>query len=64
MFLQIVVVTFPPIAKIFDVVPLTSKQWILTLFISVLPIVIIESKKKLHELLFGKRIYNIYGKTA
>lgn len=64
MFLQIIVVTVPPIAKIFDVVPLEKKAWILTLIISSLPIVIMESKKKLHELLFGKRVYNIYGKTA
>lgn len=64
MFLQIVVVTVPPIAKIFDVVSLPKKAWILTFFISILPLVIVETKKKLHELLFGKRIYNIYGKTA
>ena len=62
--LQIAVVTLPVISTIFDVVPLTSSQWIITSIISILPIIIIEIKKKVHEILFGKRIYNIYGKTA
>lgn len=62
--LQVVVVTLPPIAKIFDVVELNLIQWIITCIISILPLVIIETKKKIHELLFGKRVYNIYGKTA
>ena len=62
--LQIGVVTIPPIAKIFNVVRLDITQWFITALISILPIIIIEIKKKMHELLFGKRVYNIYGKTA
>lgn len=62
--LQVVVVTLPPIAKIFNVVKLNLIQWIITCTISIMPLVIIETKKKIHELLFGKRVYNIYGKTA
>ncbi len=62
--LQIGVVTIPSIAKIFDVVKLDLIQWIITAIISISPLVIIETKKKIRELLFGKRVYNIYGKAA
>ncbi len=62
--LQIGVITIPPIAKIFNVVQLDLTQWLITAMISISPIIIIEAKKKIHELLFGKRVYNIYGKTA
>lgn len=62
--LQIIVVITPQIAEIFNVVPLNSVQWIITISISILPIIIVETKKKIHELLFGKRVYSIYGKTA
>ena len=62
--LQASVVLIKPIANIFDVVALDKTQWLYTIIISILPIVIIEIKKKLHENLFGKRVYNIYTKTA
>ena len=57
--LQIAVVIIEPIAKIFDVVPLTLTQWLFTLAVSITPIVIMEFKKKLKELRYGKRVYNI-----
>ena len=57
--LQIAVVIIEPIAKIFDVVPLSLTQWIFTLAVSITPIVIMEFKKKLKELKYGKRVYNI-----
>mgnify|MGYP001148123869 FL=1 len=57
--LQIAVVVIKPIAKIFDVVPLNTTQWIFTFAISITPIVIMEFKKKLKELRYGKRVYNI-----
>ena len=62
--LQIAVVAIPPIAKVFNVVSLNTTQWLITMIISISPILIIEIKKKIREILFGKRVYNIYGKTA
>lgn len=57
--LQILVVIIPPIANILDVVPLTSRQWIYTGSLSILPIILIESIKKLKEIIFGKTIYTV-----
>ncbi len=56
-FLQIIVVTFAPIAHIFDVVMLTKTQWLYTIIISLLPIIIIELKKKFKEIKYGKVVY-------
>jgi Ca2+-transporting ATPase len=39
-----------PLAKIFQVVPLTVKQWAITLFLSFMPIIVIEIQK-----LFNKK---------
>ena len=55
--LQVAVVAIPQIAKIFDVVPLNNIQWIYTIGISILPIVIVELQKKINEIKFGKVIY-------
>lgn len=55
--LQLAVVTITPLAKIFDVVALTNTQWLYTILISLSPIVIMEIKKKFHEMRFGKVIY-------
>jgi Ca2+-transporting ATPase len=49
-FLQISVITIPPLAKVFQVVPLTSRQWAITLFLSFMPIIVIEIQK-----MFNKR---------
>ena len=56
--LQIIVVIVPFFAKIFNLTPLNSNQWIITILISLLPIVVIETQKKFNELKYGKTIYN------
>ena len=56
--LQIIVVIVPFFAKIFNLIPLNSNQWIITILISLLPIVVIETQKKFNELKYGKTIYN------
>ena len=55
--LQVAVVAIPQIAKIFNVVALNNTQWLYTIAISVLPIIIMELQKKLNEIKFGKVIY-------
>lgn len=55
--LQVGVVTIPAIANLFEVVPLTPVQWIITIIISISPIFIFETKKKLMELIHGKVVY-------
>ena len=55
--LQVVVVTLPIFAGIFKLVPLNGTQWLYTIGISILPIIIMEAQKKLNEIKFGKRIY-------
>ncbi len=56
--LQIGVVLIPGVAGIFKLVPLNSKQWLYTIGISILPILIIEIQKRFNEFKFGK-IVNI-----
>ena len=46
-FLQVIVITIPHLATIFQVVPLTARQWIITLFLSIMPIVVVETQKLL-----------------
>ena len=55
--LQVGVIIIPKIAGIFDVVPLSSKQWIYTAVISILPLVIVEMQKKINTIKIGKPIY-------
>ena len=55
--MQVIVVIVPNIAKIFNLVPLNSQQWLITALISVMPVVIIEIQKKFEEIKFGKVIY-------
>ncbi len=62
-FLQIGVVSIEPLAKIFDCVPLNMEQWMIVALISICPIVIIETQKKLNEIKFGKRVYGIKSQT-
>ena len=52
--LTIVVAMVPIFADIFSLVPLTKEQWLYTLGISILPILIIEAQKKLNDVKFGK----------
>ena len=47
--LQIIVVIIPSIANVFELVPLTNLQWIYTISISLLPLVIVEIQKRLNK---------------
>ncbi|MBB2182554.1 calcium-translocating P-type ATPase, PMCA-type [Lachnospiraceae bacterium MD1] len=47
-FLQVSVITIPPLAKVFQVVPLSFRQWAITLLLSMAPIVIVEFQKILN----------------
>lgn len=51
--LQIIVVIIPGFARIFNVVNLNGKQWILTLSISLMPIILMELQKISNKTLFG-----------
>ncbi|MDD3174604.1 MAG: HAD-IC family P-type ATPase, partial [Herbinix sp.] len=48
-FLQISVITIPPLAKVFQVVSLTPRQWAIVLFLSFVPIIAVEIQKKLNS---------------
>ena len=60
-FMQVIVVIIPQIAKIFNVVPLNTLQWIYVIIISILPILIIELQKKINELKYENVIYREKG---
>lgn len=55
--MQIIVVVVPRIAEVFKLVPLNNIQWVYTIVISVIPLVIMELQKKFEEVKFGKTIY-------
>lgn len=55
--MQIIVIVIPRLAKIFQLVPLNQTQWLYTLSISVLPLVIIQFQKRMKELKEEKIIY-------
>lgn len=55
--MQIIVVIVPQIAKVFKLVVLNKEQWIYTILISLVPLVIIEMQKKFEEIKFGKVVY-------
>ena len=55
-FIQIIVAIIPNLANIFNLVPLNTTQWIITLIISFMPIPVIELQKKFNEFKFGKII--------
>ena len=55
--MQVIVVVVKPIAEIFDLVALNNTQWLLTILISIMPIVIIELQKKFNEIKFGRKVY-------
>lgn len=46
-FLQIIVITVRPLARIFKVVPLTGAQWVIVFLLAFMPIVIVEIQKQL-----------------
>lgn len=45
-FLQVIVISFRPLAKIFKVIPLTPMQWILVFGLAFIPIIVVELQKK------------------
>lgn len=56
--LQVGIVFIPTLAELFKLTELNSIQWLITLAISLAPIVIIEIQKKFNELKFGKVVYD------
>lgn len=46
--LQAAVITITPLARIFQVIPLSVRQWAITLFLSFVPIIAVEIQKKLN----------------
>jgi Ca2+-transporting ATPase len=48
-FLQIVVISIVPLARIFQVVPLNLRQWAIVFLLSITPIVIVELQKKINK---------------
>jgi Ca2+-transporting ATPase len=48
-FLQISVISIPQLARVFQVVPLTIRQWAIVLLLSFAPILIVELQKKLNH---------------
>lgn len=51
--MQIIVAIIPSLADVFKLVTLNQTQWLYTLSISVLPLVIVQLHKKLNEIKFG-----------
>lgn len=47
--MQVTVISLPPLAKVFQVVPLTSRQWATVLLLSFIPIIIVELQKKFNH---------------
>ena len=62
--MQIIVVIIPSFADVFKLVTLNKTQWLYTLGISVLPLIIVELQKKLNEVKFGKVVYQKYEGNA
>ena len=62
--LQVIVVMVPIFASIFSLVSLNGIQWLYTMGISILPIVIMELQKKINEIKFGKRVYSYNNLTV
>ena len=58
--LQIAVVMVPALANIFGLVPLETNQWLYTLGISILPIIIIEAQKMLDSRLKNNSAVKIF----
>ena len=56
--LQLGIVFVPSLVELFKLTELNSIQWLITLGISLAPIVIIEIQKKFNEIKFGKVVYN------
>ena len=61
--LQVGIVFIPSIANVFKLTMLNSTQWIITLLISIVPIIVIEVQKKFNEIKFGKIVYGYKTKN-
>ncbi len=59
--MQIIVVIIPSFAEVFKLVPLNQTQWLYTLGISVLPLIVVQFKKKLDEIKSGIAYTAILG---
>lgn len=55
--MQVTVVVVPQIAEVFKLVSLNKVQWLYTIIISLVPLVIMEAQKKFEEIKFGKVVY-------
>ena len=60
--LQAGIVFIPSIANIFKLTMLNSTQWIITLLISIVPVIVMEVQKKFNEIKFGKTVYGFKEK--
>ena len=56
--LQLGIIFVPSLAEIFKLTQLNTTQWIITIAISIAPIIIVEIQKKFNELKFGKVVYD------
>ena len=60
--MQVGIVFIPSIANIFKLTMLNSTQWIITLLISIVPVIVMEVQKKFNEIKFGKTVYGFKEK--
>ena len=56
--LQLGIIFVPSLAEIFKLTQLNTTQWLITIAISIAPIIIVELQKKFNELKFGKVVYD------
>ena len=56
--LQVGIIFVPSLAEIFKLTQLNTTQWLITIAISIAPIIIVEIQKKFNELKFGKVVYD------
>lgn len=56
--LQLGILFVPTLAEIFKLTQLNAAQWLITIAISIAPIIIVELQKKFNELKFGKVVYD------
>lgn len=56
--LQLGIIFVPSLAEVFKLTQLNTTQWLITIAISIAPIIIVEIQKKFNELKFGKVIYD------
>lgn len=62
--LQLGIVFVPTLAEIFKLTQLNTTQWLITIAISIAPIIIVELQKKFNELKFGKVVYDYKTRQA